>query len=463
MATYRPSFVDVSGFSKGINRGLEMAAQRKRQLDLFAEQSTNEFLKSYQPGKLRQMDIPDFTKAYNQFKQSATAFTKLNIGGAPTEQLAAAKAQLDNALSGLNDIYAKSVQAAGFQKEYAEYMKTARLKGYDVPEEISGTVALLNTSPISQIDTSKISSAYNYPLVASEIDFDAINKTLDLSDARIKDIDTKREPVAVMKDINGNTLYGERVTKFSGRDPKTTIEVLPKIASSNAKLANAIKADYELLKEGVNNGSPESIRRLNEIKEYFPNITGISDVTPEMVFGLTFYRKKQQAETIDKSAAENEYNRVKDRATIQAQKERRAAGGKATEITEFHPSVIIKSVMDETPSVAAEEGGMVNFTGTDVTNQFAGFDMKGSEGKSSAIKTVKYISGGGKTKVEPYFDVTLQDESNFKLQPRAFNTRIVTANPDITFKSGQVSIPKSSKTTAKPAAKKAEKKKISGF
>jgi uncharacterized protein YihD (DUF1040 family) len=153
MATYRPSFVDVSGLSRGISRGLEIAAQRKQQQDLIAEQSTDDFLKSYQPGKLRQMDIPDFTKAYNQYKQTALLYSRMNRGGAPAEQLAASKAQLDNALSGLNEIYSKSTQAAGLQKEYGEYIKTARLKGYDVPTEINEIATSLNSSPISGVDT----------------------------------------------------------------------------------------------------------------------------------------------------------------------------------------------------------------------------------------------------------------------------------------------------------------------
>jgi hypothetical protein len=43
----------------------------------------------------------------------------------------------------------------------------------------------------------------------------------------------------------------------------------------------------------------------------------------------------------------------------------------------------------------------------------------------------------------------LEDESNFKLQPNALNTRIVAAMPDITFKGGAVSIPKVSKVAPK--------------
>ena len=468
MATYRPSFVDVSGLSRGISRGLEIAAQKKQQQDLIAEQSTNDFLKSYQPGKLRPKDIPEFTNAYNQYKQTALMYSRMNRGGAPAEQLASSKASLDNSLSGLNQVYINSTEAAEKQKEYGEYIKAATLKGYSIPKEVNETAIMLGSAPISALDTGKIPSAYSFSLVPAEIDFDGISKTLDLSAARNKDIETVREKVPIRQDINGKMLYGEKVTKYVGRDPVSTVEMLSRLGKSNALLANTSKEDYKLLSQGIQNNAPESIKRFEEIKQYFPSVTSMKDVTPEMVFGLTFYRKNPQGSIIDRSLADDEYARTKDIISISAQREKAAAkeGAKAGEVSGFHPSVIIKDVMEQSPTITEKKGGNVSFAGVDVTNKFAGFDMKGSEGKTFPISSVKYIAGGGTTKIEPYFDVTLQDNTNLKLQPEAFNTRIVTATPDITFKGGAVSIPKVGKVATKtktPAAKTTGKKKISGF
>jgi hypothetical protein len=196
----------------------------------------------------------------------------------------------------------------------------------------------------------------------------------------------------------------------------------------------------------------------------------MKDVTPEMVFGLTFYRKNPQGTTIDRGAADDAYQASKDIASINAQREKSAAKaeGKAGEVSGFHPSVIIRDVMEQTPAVTEKKGGTISFGGVDVTNKFAGFDMKGSEGKTFPISSVEYVAGGEGTNLEPYFNVTLQDNTNLKLQPEAFNTRIVTATPDITFKGGAVSIPKVGKVapkakTQKPAVKSTGKKKISGF
>ena len=78
MATYRPSFVDVSGLTQGIAQGLQIAAQRKRQEDAFAEARVDDFMKIYQPGKLMQNHIPEFTNAYNNYKQSDAYFRNNN-------------------------------------------------------------------------------------------------------------------------------------------------------------------------------------------------------------------------------------------------------------------------------------------------------------------------------------------------------------------------------------------------
>jgi hypothetical protein len=252
-----------------------------------------------------------------------------------------------------------------------------------------------------------------------------------------------------------------------GRAPQTTVDMLSKLGRSNAKLANSAKEDYNILAQGIQNNAPESIRRFNEIRQYFPNVTGMKDVTPEMVFGLTFYRKKPQASTIDRSIPDDEYQRIKDITNINTQREKQAAKeAKAGEVLDSHPSVVIRSVMEQVPAVTGEEGGKTTFTGVDVSRQFAGFDMKGSENKMSPIKNVRYIAGGEGTELEPYFNVTLEDESNFKLQPNALNTRIVASMPDITFKGGAVSIPKIGKAATKaktPAKAPAKKLSYSGL
>ena len=148
MATYRPSFVDVSGLTAGINRGLELAAMEKRRQDALAEQSVNEYLKNYRPDKLRDNDIASFTGAFNDYKQAALMYSKMNRGGAKPEKLSQAKSMMDKSLNNLNSIYTNSSSAANKMAEYADYIKRARLSGLAIPKEINDNYNLLLSTPI---------------------------------------------------------------------------------------------------------------------------------------------------------------------------------------------------------------------------------------------------------------------------------------------------------------------------
>lgn len=351
MATYRPSFVDVSGLTSGVSRGLEVAAQLKKQQDALAEAKTDDFLKTYQPGKLRQMDIPDFTNSYTNYKQSALNYSRLNRGGAKPEVLAIAKANMDKSLGEMNSIYSKSATAAEKQAEYAEYLKTARIKGYDVPAEVSAFTNTLSSTPISKIDVSVIPSAYTFDLVPKEIDWSDLSKKLDNTGAKIKDIETRREKVPYRTGIDGKPIYADAITKYVGRSANTTVDMLGKIAMADAKLSNSAKTDYRLLVDGIANGSPASIERFNEIKEYFPNINKIEDLTPMMVFGLPLYRKESQGTTVDAKFADAEYERGRDLTRIGLERQRVAkmgtgrSGEKAGTEAVGHPSNIISGIV----------------------------------------------------------------------------------------------------------------------
>jgi hypothetical protein len=386
MATYRPSFVDVSGLTSGISRGLEVAAQLKRQQDALAENSVDEFMKTYQPGKLRPMDIPDFTKSYTEYKQAALNYSRLNRGGGKPEQLAVAKAVMDKQLGNLNSVYSSSASAAEKQAEYSEYLKMARTKGYEVPNEVSQMLTSLSSTPISGFDVSKIPSAYTFDIVPKEIDWAELGTTLDKAGAKIKDFKTERAPVLVRRSISDKPLYGEAVTKYVGRPAQTTVDVLAKLGQSNPRIANSAKTDYELLIKGLKDGSQASIDRLDEIKEYFPNIRSERDITPEMVFGLPLYRKEAQETKIDRSKADDEFDRELSSRKL-SQTERRIAkmgqssGSKKGVEVISHPYNTITAIKDTYGGQTAPQ---------DVTKEMQKYTIPGSFGGKEIIERAQY-------------------------------------------------------------------------
>lgn len=455
MATYRPSFVDVSGLTAGLSRGLEMAAQQKRQDDQLAEARIDDFLKTYQPGKLRQMDIPDFTTAYNNYKNAALTYSKINRGGGKAEELSASKAMMDRAQAELNSVYQNSATAANKHAEYVDYFRTAKSKGYEVPEEVSKYINGLSSTRISDLKVQDIPSAYSFDLVPKEIDWDGISKTLDMSGAKLKDIDTVREKVAYGKDLAGNVLYADQVTKMAGRDPLSTVEMLSRIGKSNAKVYNTAKEDYNNLIRGIQSNDQRSLEKLREINQYFPGVKSINEVSPEMVFGLPFYRKQSQGTTIDKSGAQQQYEYTKDLLKLQLDRAALAKKGEEKGGSDYHPSTIINDITQNADIPDVKAGEKLRFE--DVSNRFQGFKLETTDALggnvTQFIEKAKYIKGANE--IEPYFEVKLSNGETMKLNPSALNSRIVSAMGDINFRTGGEKLLAAPKGKAAQAGKSA--------
>lgn len=329
MAKYIPSYVDTSGLSQGISRGLEIAAANKEKQDQLAEARVNEFMKTYRPDKLRDNDIPDFTNDFNSYKEAALLYSRFNRGGAKPEQLAAAKVNMDKALGNLNSTYANSATASNKLAEYANYINTAKQKGYQIPEEVTTNYNALATTGIKNIDVAKIPSAFTFDLVPKEIDYEGINKLLDSTDAKLKDITTTRATVPYGTDVNGKTIYTYAETKYAGRDPEATVNMIKKIGNSKGDIANAAKQSYEEFLNGINQNNASSLAQFDEIRKAFTYVNSVKDISPEMVFALPMYMPRSQGTVINKDYGEQQYRTTKDVATlaIQRTKANKTSGG----------------------------------------------------------------------------------------------------------------------------------------
>jgi hypothetical protein len=459
MATYRPSFVDVSGLSSGISKGLQVAAQLKKQQDALAENSVDEFMKTYQPGKLRPMDIPDFTKSYSSYKQAALNYSRLNRGGAKPEQLAVAKAVMDKELGNLNTVYSNSASAAEKQAEYADYLKTARTKGYDIPNEVSQTINTLSSMPISSFDVSKVPSAYSFEIVPKTIDWTQIGKQLDAIGAG-EEMKSERVPfVFIEKGLDGKPIYGDRVIEYSGRQPKNTVEGLIRLGQSNPLISNSAKEDYSLLIQGIQNGSKGSLDRFNEIKQYFPSVQSEKDILPEMVLGLPLYRKVPQKETTDTKAAEAKYKTQVDRENInlkrrsvaisaqRVSKMGQSSGSKKGVEVISHPYNTITAIKQE-----YEGSGMPQ----DVTKEMQKYTIPGSFGGKEIIERATYNPDGTFT-IET---LSRKGADILRVDADAVENIIVENSGEYSSRTQDV---QGAPYTQKQTGPKPAKKKISGF
>lgn len=280
MATYRPSFVDVSGFAQGITRGIEAAVENKRKQDILIESKVDEFLKNYKPDRLRDNDIPVFTNAFNSYKKAAIEYGKLNSSGAKADKLVIAKTEMDKSLNTLNDIYKNSATASNLQAEYGDYIKKARLSDMSIPQEVTNYYSALMGNDITGIDIKKIPSAFNFELSKKDVNTERLDTMLSLyGAAKI----TEKSVVDVpFGEVGKTKLYGKRTDTKEYRPVQPTINAM----SVAIKTDNALRREADNLLE-IFKKDPQ--KYLTELKDYIPDIKE-ENVTPEILLAYPRFK-----------------------------------------------------------------------------------------------------------------------------------------------------------------------------
>jgi hypothetical protein len=291
MAQYKPSFVDLSGMSQGIAQGMQQAMQIKQQTDLMVEQRLNEFEKNYNPTKLRAQDLPAFTTAFQNYKQSALRYSRLNRGGAKPEEIAVANELKDRSLNEMNDLYSKSSMANQFLAERNDYRRLMAQRGYETPEEVNAQIMQLSTTPANQIDFKAITSPYDIDLKPNTRDLASVSTAFkNLPKSIEEDVEETQD-----FDVPG---FGKAKVRVMGKYKKANISDALNIARmqlANSKIANYIKDDYQDLIQGFNLPDDVTDPQLAIIKKQANNtiqdiqtntgiqLNSIDDITPELL------------------------------------------------------------------------------------------------------------------------------------------------------------------------------------
>jgi hypothetical protein len=291
MAQYKPSFVDLSGMSQGIAQGMQQAMQIKQQTDSMVEQRLNEFEKNYNPTKLRAQDLPAFTTAFQNYKQSALRYSRLNRGGAKPEEIAVANELKDRSLNEMNELYSKSSMANQFLAERNDYRRLMAQRGYETPEEVNAQIMQLSTTPANQIDFKAITSPYDIDLKPNTRDLASVSTAFkNLPKSIEEDVEETQD-----FDVPG---FGKAKVRVMGKYKKANISDALNIARmqlTNSKIANYIKDDYQDLIQGFNLPDDVTDPQLAIIKKQANNtiqdiqtntgiqLNSIDDITPELL------------------------------------------------------------------------------------------------------------------------------------------------------------------------------------
>jgi hypothetical protein len=440
MATYRPSFVDISGFTAGLSRGLEMEAQRKRQEDALAEQRVDEFLKTYRPDKLRDSDIGEFTNAYNNYKQAALQYSRMNRSGAKSEQLALANKAMNDALAGLNSVYGNSVKTANKMAEYADAIKIGRAKGLSIPREMLAISGALSSQPISKLNIDNVPSAYAFKLLSEDVDYQKLYKDMDTLGAKATQQVQFLEGTQPAYTFMGQPIKTREKITTETRNPATIVKALPALLADPTHNGLKIQMDNQF-QQFANADDATKQEVVNGLKQYFGNINA-NQVTPEMLIATRLASSGIVKREDDPNYSKIQIDEIKTRIGMSESAKNRAQQLYLKTMNmqpgEYHPSVIIKSIVENIPAtVVGKKDNLELLSGVDVSQPFKGFLMKSSMGQNIPIEEVEYV--GGKGSVEPYFKVRLSGEEEFKnYQPIALNSLIVTSTPDINYKVGSV-------------------------
>lgn len=301
MATYRPSFVDVSGLTQGISRGLEIANQEKKRQDALAEARVDEYLKNYRPDKLRDNDIAPFTGAFDQYKQAALTYSRMNRAGAKPQDLAYAKSIMDKSLNNLNSIYTNSATAANKMAEYADYIKRARISGMDIPQEVTSTYNTLLSNDIRTMDVSKIPSAYDFELIPKEADLKKLGYILDNVGAKASTL-VKENPYTIGT-LNKKPITGIERTTIQARPMDKTIFGIRQAAMTDNALKRDINQLYGLFQQNKD-------LYMSELKKVNPNITE-DQVDGATIYGMQYFMPQVVDRKRDTSGANLQIQSIK--------------------------------------------------------------------------------------------------------------------------------------------------------
>lgn len=412
MATYRPSFIDVSGLTQGIAQGLEIAAQRKRQEDALAEARVDDFMKMYQPGKLMQNHIPEFTNAYNNYKQAALQFSKLNRGGAKPEQIAASKANMDNALTGLNSVYSTSVKTAEKLAETADVLKIARSKGLSIPAELNQTYGMLSSAPVSQLINTidKVPSPYSYKLLSEDVDYTKVFKDLDLIGAKATKSTQFVENPKSQYTFMGTPLKSRTKVTIESINPLAVAKALPTLLADPTHNGLKVQMDNKY-NRFINSDLETKAQILNNLGPIF-KVKSVEDIKPEMIMSYDLASSRISNEEDDPKFVQMQIDEIK----LKSQKEEKAKDRAVTLAgreqksdlnSPGHPYNVIQ--------------GIRSAKKTDVTKELQRYNLPGFYGK-------EMITAGTYDPDNDIFKIKTRTGELIDITPDALESQIVEAS-----------------------------------
>lgn len=283
--------LDLSGIGQGIAQGLQQAAALRREQENIVRKEIDDFKSTYDTGKMMAKDIPLFATAFEEYRQKAIEFNKLNRGGANTEKISAKQAELNAVRGKLNKVYEDSAKGASVLGDMVKYADKMTSSGYALPDDMNQTMMILKTKPSSQIDWDNIKAPTAYTFKANEKDFTTL-------DATMKGIKEDKGSATVpgkafSVDLGGKMIDIPETEQFTIKDQYAVLGRVTDALTADALLRNAAVDQKANLEANLNTTATDADslvkaqlakKTAEKILIAYPELKGdITKATPAMV------------------------------------------------------------------------------------------------------------------------------------------------------------------------------------
>lgn len=283
--------LDFSGLGAGIAQGLQQAAANRRAQENIVRKEIDDFKNTYDTGKMMSKDIPLFATAFEEYRQKAIEFNKLNRGGANTEKISSKKAELDAVRGKLNKVYEDSAKGASVLGDMVKYADKMTSAGYSLPDDMNQTMMILKTKPSNQIDWDNIKAPTAYTFKANERDFTTL-------DSALKGIKENKGSATVpgkafSVDLGGKMIDIPETEQFTIKDQYAVLGRVTDALTADALLKNAAVDQKVNLEANLNTTATDADslikkqlakKTADKILTAYPELEGdITKATPAMV------------------------------------------------------------------------------------------------------------------------------------------------------------------------------------
>lgn len=311
---FRVAPVDFSGIGQSIAQGLQQAAAFRMQQENIVRKEIDDFKSTYDTGKMMAKDIPLFATAFDEYRQKAIEFNKLNRGGANTEKISSKKAELDAVKGKLNKVYEDSAKGASVLGDMVKYADKMTSAGYALPDDMNKAIMTLKVKPSSEIDWDNIQAPTAYTFKANEKDFTTL-------DAALKGIKENKGSATVpgkafSVDLGGKTIDIPETEQFTIKDQYAVLGRVTDALTADALLKNAAVDQKAQLQASLNNTATDADsliqkqlakKTVDKIITAYPELEGdITKATPAMVIAAN--RGYLDRNTLGTSVSMKEFN-----------------------------------------------------------------------------------------------------------------------------------------------------------